>query len=398
MSDAVPLPPHPSLEYYRKLAKDLCRACEARDDGAIRAWAARWIENVARLRDEQMPHHLERDTERLLRRWKERQTESARAARCLLSDAQFFVAREHGFASWPKFAAHLESLADTGSAVFRFEQAADAIVRGDTSRLARLVAEHPGLVRARSTRDHRSTLLHYVSANGIEDYRQKTPKNIVEIADLLLRAGADPDAASDAYGGGSTPLGLTATSVHPETAGVQIELLKTLLAHGAKVDKEGAGGNGHGAIEGCLANGQGGAARFLASLGVPLNFLEAAGVCRLDIVKERFAESAPQQREMALLYACGYGCPDVAEFLLRQGVNPGADNGRGQTGLHWAMYAPHVEIVRILIRHGAPVEARDAAGASALDWAREGLAQSTGSDRERYEEIITMLERVRDAT
>ena len=228
------------------------------------------------------------------------------------SDAQFFVAREHGFASWPKFAAHLESLADTGSAVSRFEQAADAIVRGDASRLARLLTEDPGLVKARSTCDHQSTLLHDVSANGIEDYRQRTPKNIVEIAEMLLKAGADPDATSDAYGGGSTPLGLTATSMHPESAGVQIPLLKTLIANGAKVEKEGAGGNGHGAIEGCLANGQGDAARFFASLGVPLNFVEAAGVCRLDIVKERFAENAPQRREMALLYACGYGCPEVA--------------------------------------------------------------------------------------
>jgi hypothetical protein len=26
--------------------------------------------------------------------------------RCLLADAQFFVARCHGFASWPKFAKH----------------------------------------------------------------------------------------------------------------------------------------------------------------------------------------------------------------------------------------------------------------------------------------------------
>ena len=398
MSDAVPLPPQPSLEYYRKLAKDLCHACKAHDEAAIRAWAARWIDNVARLRkDRESSGAIERETERLVRRWKEQRAAHDRVDRCLLSDAQFFVAREHGFASWPKFAAHLESLADTGSSVSRFEQAADAIVRGDASRLARLLTEDPGLVKARSTRDHQSTLLHYVSANGIEDYRQRTPKNIVEIAEMLLKAGADPDATSDAYGGGSTPLGLTATSMHPESAGVQIPLLKTLIANGAKVEKEGAGGNGHGAIEGCLANGQGDAARFFASLGVPLNFVEAAGVCRLDIVKERFAENAPQRREMALLYACGYGCPEVAEYLLRQGVNPGADNGRGQTGLHWAMYAPHVEIVRILIRDGAPVEARDALGASALDWAREGLAQSTGPDRGRYEEIILMLERARDA-
>jgi len=71
----------------------------------------------------------------------------------------------------------------------------------------------------RSTRDHHSTLLHYVSANGVEDFRQKTPPNIVEITNLLLDAGAEVDAESDAYGGGCTTLGLVATSVHPEQAG-----------------------------------------------------------------------------------------------------------------------------------------------------------------------------------
>lgn len=62
----------------------------------------------------------------------------------------------------------------------------------------RLLHDHPELVRARSTREHRSTLLHYVSANGVEDFRQKTPKNILDITKLLLTAGADVNAESGA--------------------------------------------------------------------------------------------------------------------------------------------------------------------------------------------------------
>lgn len=54
----------------------------------------------------------------------------------------------------------------------KFESAVDAIVNGDA--LKKLISEQPELVRARSTREHRSTLLHYVSANGVEDFRQKT--------------------------------------------------------------------------------------------------------------------------------------------------------------------------------------------------------------------------------
>src|SRR5206468_6302768 len=42
-------------------------------------------------------------------------------------------------------------------------------------------------------------------------YRQKTPKNAVRIAEVLLRAGADINAVADIYGGSDT-LGLAATS------------------------------------------------------------------------------------------------------------------------------------------------------------------------------------------
>src|SRR5882672_5898704 len=106
--------------------------------------------------------------------------------------------------------------------------AVDAVVAGDLATLTSLLREHPDLVRARSTRQHRATLLHYISANGVEDYRQKTPKNIVAIATLLLDAGADVDATAEMYGGGATTLGLTATSIYPFRAGVLAPLIDLL--------------------------------------------------------------------------------------------------------------------------------------------------------------------------
>ena len=47
-------------------------------------------------------------------------------------------------------------------------------------RFAGCSMRRPELIRQRSSREHRSTLLHYVSANGIEDFRQRTPPNIVD--------------------------------------------------------------------------------------------------------------------------------------------------------------------------------------------------------------------------
>src|SRR5428012_13463 len=59
--------------------------------------------------------------------------------------------------------------------------------------------------------------LHYCGANGVEGYRQKTPKNIVEIARMLLEAGADVDAGADVYGSGCTTLGLSLIHISEPT-------------------------------------------------------------------------------------------------------------------------------------------------------------------------------------
>ncbi|HEX4133814.1 MAG TPA: hypothetical protein VHY84_04260 [Bryobacteraceae bacterium] len=45
--EARPLPPRPSLEQYRKQAKDLLKACKSADPQAIRTWAKEWFETPA---------------------------------------------------------------------------------------------------------------------------------------------------------------------------------------------------------------------------------------------------------------------------------------------------------------------------------------------------------------
>jgi hypothetical protein len=39
MSDALPLAARPNLDQYKKLAKDLQRACKSGDADAVRAWS-----------------------------------------------------------------------------------------------------------------------------------------------------------------------------------------------------------------------------------------------------------------------------------------------------------------------------------------------------------------------
>jgi ankyrin repeat protein len=141
------------------------------------------------------------------------------------------------------------------------------VVSGDTRTLRRLLRAHPRLVHARSTREHGATLLHYASANGVEGYRQLSPTNSGEIAEMLLEAGADVNATADVYQGQCTALGLVATSGPPSAAGVQREVIDVLLKHGARMDLRGSVGHHGLRVQGCLANGQPGAAEYLASHG-----------------------------------------------------------------------------------------------------------------------------------
>lgn len=415
MSDALPLPPRPNLEQYRKLAKDLQRACRSTEPTAIRDWAAGCVRTLAALRRRDGRRIRAEVTQRwwdtpdevaraagIERRWQRLTAAQPRAGRCQLTDAQFFIAREHGFASWPAFSAHLNGLAHDGSPVAVFESAVDAIVAGDVTTLKALLRAHPGLARARSTRDHRSTLLHYVSANGVEDFRQQTPPNIVAITSLLLAAGAEVDAASEAYGGGSTTIGLVATSVHPEEAGVQIALLELLLDHGAHVDQPGVAGNQLSIVWSCLANGQGRAAQFFADRGASLALREAAGVGRLDVVRRSFNEQGhPQpgvtEEELAeaVLYACGYGHAEIVRFLLQCGADPNVANQQGETTLHWAMWGPHVDIVDMLLARGVRVDVKDGARrATPLDWAIWAWGQASDADeRDRACQAAALLVR-----
>jgi hypothetical protein len=268
-----------------------------------------------------------------------------------------------------------------------FETAVESIISGDAETLGTLLRAGPELVRARSTREHGSTLLHYVSANGVEDVRQKTPANIVRIAGMLLDAGADVNAESNAYGGRATTLGLTATSCHPERAGVQITLLELLLARGAAIDEPGGGST----VNACLRNGRRQAAEFLAGRGARLDLEGAAGVGRLDLVERLFDSAPPEQVRGGFAWACEFGRTAVVEFLLGKGLDVNLELRWACTPLHWAAYGGHRDIVRILMERGASAGVKDERfGGTPLGWA---LYEFRQSPRPEFYEVVALLVR-----
>lgn len=390
--DAIPLPPRPDLEQYRTLAKDLIKACRSGDPDAIGAWADRWMESLVRA--------LGMSDNPRERRWMERtandveifankQLRPGAEDGCVLAEAQFVIARSHGYLTWATLVETVEALGRDGNDVADYEAAADAIVEGDVATLKGLLASNPRLVHARSTREHRATLLHYTSANGVEGYRQRTPKNIVKIAEMLLAAGADVNAEADVYGGGATTILLVATSVHPAGAGVQIELMELLAQAGADLGED--------SVRSCLANGQPEAAAWFAERGAPMNFEAAAATGRLDLVRQRFLPNGDpkpgitqEDVQVAFQYACGYGETETAENLLDHGADVGGSTGGdGQTGMHYAVIGGHLDTVRMLLKRKAPLEAYNMYGGNVLGQTLWSAAH--GGDPDTYVELIEML-------
>jgi hypothetical protein len=392
--EALPLVSRPDLTAYQELAKELLESCRSTDPAAIRRWAIRWIGRLStRLR---RPKTLSTtsEIEACAVRVADFAREQFSAGTCSLRKAQFVIARAHGFASWPTFAAHLDSLRDPSSTVAAFEAAASAIVNGDAARVRRLLRAHPELARARSTREHGATLLHYVSANGVEGYRQLSPANSGEIAELLLAAGAEVDATTRVYGGRCTALGLVATSAPPFAAGVQRKVIDVLLEHGARVDLRGSVGHDALLVHGCLMNGQPQAAEYLANRGAPLDLESAAGLGRTESVERLIGRAPRRQIAAAFSLACAYGQAAVIEFMLvRGGIavdTPLKSHGRGHTGLHVAAFHGQLEAVKTLLRHGAAVDAIDKTWKTPpLVWALTGWQRSGhGGD---YHQVVAEL-------
>jgi ankyrin repeat protein len=379
--DALPQPPNPNLEQYKKLAKELVRVCKSGGPDRIRDWASTFVNHSVELSSLEFSPSLPVTVSR----WTDQLTDFATSTllhgerKCALASAQFVIARSLGFRSWPTLVEHIEEMRRI-SAVSAFERAADAIVHGDLATLKELVARDPALARQRSTREHRATLLHYTSSNGVEGYRQKTPQNIAEIARFLLQSGAEVDAEAEVYGGGCTTLGLAATSLHPDLAGVQEALLQVLLDHGAQIEKPKLAGNSQSAVIACLANGRSKAAAFLAARGAALNLESAAGIGRLDIVKTFFAASGAlrppatsRQLQAGFLWACMSGHEHVVDFLLEHGAALRDPGDTGATGLHWAAGGAHVKVVKRLLELGSPLEEVNQWGGTVIEHAGYGF-------------------------
>jgi ankyrin repeat protein len=394
--DTLPLPPRPNLEQYRKRAKDLVKASP--DADTLHAWAEDWVRALARSRGDDAllePSALARVSAGVEEAANELVGAGQRDGSGFgLADAQRFIAHAHGYESWKEFSQEVEWIGSGPGSVAHarfsevgdapaFDAAVAAIVTGDEPALRRLLAQHPDLVRARSRRAHRATLLHYIAANGVE--RQRTPPNAVTIARLLLEAGSEVDATANTYSGGNaqTTLNLLVSSTPPADADLQEALAEVLLDFGAASDGRDDDGS---PLMTALAFGYGAAAETLARRGARIdNVAAAAALGRLDTLRQLLDQGdsiAPtlaalywipvpvdrtERLGLALTWAAAFGETETVRTLLERGVDPAGRDRSRMTALHWAAANRYLDVVSLLLSYDAPLEVQNVWGGTVLD-------------------------------
>jgi hypothetical protein len=293
------------------------------------------------------------------------------AAALRLSDAQFVIAREYGFKSWARLKAHVESpeLASRltlpyheriENAVFR--RAVDLLDAGDVAGLRDHLKRHPKLVIQHVEFEsgnyfHSPTLLEFIAENPIR--HETLPKNIVEIAKVILDAGADQASRNET-------LMLVSTGRVPRECNAQVPLINLLCDYGADPDS---------AIHAAAPHGVMAAVNALIARGACIDLSIAAALNRVEDARKLLRSAGGVERHLALAAASQMGHIEIVRLLLDAGEDPNRYNPPSahahSTPLHQAALNGHVDVVHLLIERGANTDIRDLLWrGTPADWAR----------------------------
>lgn len=160
------LPSRPSLEQYKKQAKDLVKAHQSGDSSAFQR-IKEFHPRLGKLPDAEI-----------------------RNAHFTLADAQFVIAREHGFESWTKFKQAIGDRSQTKPTPV--VQLLQAISHGDVARVEAMLQEDKSLAKVwvYDGEAGGETLLH----RHCSRWNVPVTEEHLQIARLLVRHGADVNA------------------------------------------------------------------------------------------------------------------------------------------------------------------------------------------------------------
>ena len=256
-----------------------------------------------------------------------------------LADAQFDLAREHGFSSWRALKAHVDALTLEGQAV-------DAAQNGDAAKLRALLDAHPHLLQLRS-KPYGSSLLHHAAAKGH-----------LAAVDLLIDRGLDANTRED---------GDNTYAMHWAAAAGALDVVRRLADAGG--DVIGAGDDHELEVigwatcwDGCDDAAHRAVADFLVSRGARHHIFSAIAMNRADDVRRIVAA-------------------DPSALSRRQ-----SRNENHQTPLHFAVTKDRQEMIALLLELGADPLSVDGSGQPVASY-----VTAPGTDRAVMERIQTMV-------
>jgi len=295
------------------------------------------------------------------------------ASRALpLSQAQLTLAREYGFASWPKLkAAVAEPNAPNRHESFTdritdpvFQQAVRLIDAGDVTHLRGLLAGNSLLAMRRvffQVNEYfgEPSLLEFVAENPIRN--GTLPANIVHVAKVIIGAGADAPSITKT-------LGLVVSGRVPRECGVQVPLIELLVVAGAGPDS---------GMSPAIVHGEFDAVAALIRLGARVDLPAAAALNRVADVERLLEHANELDKRRALAHAAQHGRIEVVRALLANGVDPNGFNPIGchshSTPLHQAALRGDLETARALVEAGADPTIKDILfDGTPLGWAEHG--------------------------
>ncbi len=237
----------------------------------------------------------------------------------------------------------------------RFHEAVAAIDAGDVAALESLLAAHPELIRERAECGegyfHRPYLLWFVAENPVRNDR--LPTNIVQVTrtliDELERQQVESRREQIDYA-----LELVCSGRVPREQGTQRELIELLVGAGADPDA---------AMPCCLAHREVEAAERLLEHGARLTLTAAISTGRREGAARLAANAGPEERQTALTAAALYGDAPSLELLIGLGAGLDAYSPPGfhahANPLHHAVASGSLAAVKLLVEAGADLGKRD---------------------------------------